>query len=236
METLTQLSLMNGFALRRGGRTVVVPASCQRLLALLALNAGPMRRSSAAARIWEEASQDRACANLRSALWRIRSSDPALVRTSAVEVELDGGVRVDVRRLAATARRLQDHPCACPSPEVRSLIAAGELLPDWSEPWVVTERERIGQLRLHALERLCEELVKVGRFAEAVDVGLSAVAGEPLRESAHRALIKAYLAEGNRAEAMRQFVRYRDLIRSELGLGPASDVQDLVRDMASRTA
>ena len=34
-----------------------------------------------------------------------------------------------------------------------------------------------------------------GQHAKAVMAGLAAVAGEPLRESAHRALIKAFLAE-----------------------------------------
>ncbi|MGH8905014.1 MAG: AfsR/SARP family transcriptional regulator [Egibacteraceae bacterium] len=51
-----------------------------------------------------------------------------------------------------------------------------------------------------------------GRYSQAIDAGLAAIAGEPLRESAHRALIRAYLAEGNPSEALRQYRIYRRLL------------------------
>ena len=58
--------------------------------------------------------------------------------------------------------------------------------------------------------------------------GLAAVAGEPLRESAHRALITAYLAEGNRSEALRQYRFFRHLLADELGLEPSPLMESLV--------
>ncbi len=39
---------------------------------------------------------------------------------------------------------------------------------------------------------------------------LAAIRAEPLRESAHGALIKVFLAEGNQMEALEGFNRYRD--------------------------
>ena len=106
---------------------------------------------------------------------------------------------------------------------------SGDLLPDWDDEWVLLERERFRQIRLHALERSCELLMASGRLTEAIDAGLAALAAEPLRESAHRVLIRAHLAEGNRFEALRQFERYRDLMRSELGLAPSVEIADLIR-------
>jgi len=44
---------------------------------------------------------------------------------------------------------------------------------------------------LHALESLSARLATLGRYAEAVEAALNAVDIEPLRESAHRALIQA---------------------------------------------
>jgi DNA-binding SARP family transcriptional activator len=55
------------------------------------------------------------------------------------------------------------------------------------------------------------------------------VAVEPLRESAHRALIGAHLAEGNRVEALRQLARLRHLLREELGVEPSLRAVDLLR-------
>ena len=46
-------------------------------------------------------------------------------------------------------------------------LVAGDLLPGWYDEWVVAEREHFRQLRLHALEELCEELTDEGGFGEA---------------------------------------------------------------------
>ena len=113
-------------------------------------------------------------------------------------------------------------------------LIAGDLLPGWYEDWVVTEREHFRQLRLHALEQLCEQLTDDGRFGQAVEAGLAAVSGEPLRESAHRVLIRAYLQEGNRAEAIRQYSACRDVLRRELGIDPSPPTQALLSSTASR--
>jgi DNA-binding SARP family transcriptional activator len=71
-------------------------------------------------------------------------------------------------------------------------------------------------------------LTAARRFQAAVEAGLAAVAGEPLRESAHGALIKAHLAEGNRGEAVRQYCVCRQLLRDHLGLEPSRQMENLV--------
>lgn len=96
-----------------------------------------------------------------------------------------------------------------------------DLLPDWYEDWVVAERERYRQLRLHALESLCLEFVARRRFGSAVLAGIAAVSGEPLRESASAALIRAYLAEGNVGEAIRHYRWFRRLVWDELRVRPS---------------
>jgi DNA-binding SARP family transcriptional activator len=57
---------------------------------------------------------------------------------------------------------------------------------------------------------------------------VAAVAAEPLRESAHSALIRLHLAEGNRSEALRQYCRYRRLLRAELGVEPTAALDQLL--------
>jgi DNA-binding SARP family transcriptional activator len=101
------------------------------------------------------------------------------------------------------------------------------LLPACYDEWVLTERERFRQLRLHALEALCDRLTARGRYGEAIDAGLAAVCAEPLRESGHRAVIKAHLAEGNNAEARRQYETYRKVLRDELGVEPSPGLRDM---------
>ena len=52
-----------------------------------------------------------------------------------------------------------------------------------------------------------------------------------MRETAHAALIRVYLAEGNRAEALSAYEHYRTLLRDELGLEPSPLIQGLIKDL-----
>jgi DNA-binding SARP family transcriptional activator len=96
-----------------------------------------------------------------------------------------------------------------------------ELLPGWHDDWVECERERLRQLRLHALEAASNRMLRLGQFSLALDAALEAVRSEPLRETAHRAVVEVHLAEGNAAEAVTAFRRYRSLLRDHLGLEPS---------------
>jgi len=119
-----------------------------------------------------------------------------------------------------------DHDCL--GRHLDELPFLGELLPGWYDDWVLIERERHRQLSLHALEMICELLTAAGRFGPAVTAGLAAVREEPLRESAHRGLIQAYLAEGNPSEALRDYRLYEKLLWRELRLKPSGRLSELV--------
>jgi DNA-binding SARP family transcriptional activator len=154
----------------------------------------------------------------------------AVVEASPTHLRLARDLDVDVHELAARAQGLES-PAGLPGPDVDPSALARDLLPDWYEDWVVLERERFRQLRLHALEALCRRLMQAGRFGAAVQAGLAAVAGEPLRESAHRTLIQAHLAEGNPGEAVRQYHLYRRLLAGELAIEPSAAIRELVRPL-----
>jgi DNA-binding SARP family transcriptional activator len=233
-EAPVRLGLLNGFELRHEADVVALPLSAQRLLAFLALRDRPLQRVYVAGMIWVESSQEHANANLRTTLWRLRRPRCPLVRATSTQLALEAGVAVDVREAAWRAQRAIEHRAE--SADLPQLCEAGDLLPDWYDDWLLIERERFRQLRLHALEALCDDLARAGRFAAATDAGLAAIAGEPLRESAHRGLIKAHLAEGNVGEALRTYVLYRDLLRRELGLEPSSEMERLVQAMTSPPA
>ena len=110
---------------------------------------------------------------------------------------------------------------------LEELLVAGELLPGWYEDWVVLERERQREVCLQLCEGLCQRWTTVGQYEKAVMAGLAAVALEPLRESANRVLIRAYLANGNAGDAVRQYLRYRDVLWAELRLEPSAQMMQL---------
>jgi DNA-binding SARP family transcriptional activator len=225
-----RLTLLDAFELSWEGRTVELPTPAQRLLAYLAVEDRPLHRGYLAGALWLNSSEAHASGSLRSALWRIRRSACGLVEETNHQLQLAKSVAVDLREAYSWASRIRDSAWPIDAADVAAASASAELLRDWYDDWVVLERERFRQSRAHALELLCGRLAAEGRFTEAIDVGLAAVQNEPLRESAHRAVIGVHLAEGNRSEALRHYAYYRRLVTGELGIEPSTRMESLVRE------
>ncbi len=230
-DRLFRLTLLNGFELTRDGVAIPLSSGPQHLLAYLAVNDRSLRRVHIAGILWGDVSDDRAAGNLRSALWRMRIGGLDLVGIEGDCLRLSPLVDVDVREAARLARVVLDPTADVSARDLEESQFAGELLPGWYDDWVVLERERQRQICLHLLEGLCEAWTRTGQYEKAVVAGLAAVAGEPLRESAHRALIRAHLAEGNLAEAIRQYEFYRNVLRKELQLEPSTRLTGLMEGL-----
>jgi DNA-binding SARP family transcriptional activator len=223
-----RLALLRGFELATDDVAIPLSSGPQHLLAYLALNERSMRRIHVAGILWPDVSDERAAGNLRSALWRLRLAGLDLVGAERGCLRLAPNVAVDIRELNRLASYLLNPTADMPPLALEDLRFAGELLPGWCDEWVLLERERQRQICLHLLEGLCERWTRAGYYVKAVMAGLAAVTGEPLRESAHRALIRAYLAEGNSAEAVRQYRQYSSILRQELSLEPSDQMTGLL--------
>jgi DNA-binding SARP family transcriptional activator len=218
------LRLLAGFGVEAAGAEVPLPGSAQRVVAFVALHERPVLRAYVAGTLWLDSPEARAAGNLRSALWRIHLHAPALITADAQALRIGPCVRVDLREAEVQARTELAGASAGIPADALSL----DLLPDWYDDWVLLERERFRQLRLRALESMCTRLAAADRLDEALEAGLLALAGEPLRESAHRALVALHLAEGNAAEALRQFRLCRRLLLEQLGVEPSPRMLELV--------
>src|SRR5207237_6620338 len=115
-----------------------------------------------------------------------------LVEVHAANLRLARAVDVDAHRALVLARALLGGDGANLPGDGTALLAS-DLLPDWYDDWVVDERERLHQLRVHALEVLARRLAAGGSFGLATEAGLAALHSNPLRESANRTLIEAFL-------------------------------------------
>ena len=197
-----RVALLDGFTLRLDGDVRPVPADdlprgVQRLVAYLSLCGRPAR-TAIAGQLWPEVPEENAHRSLRSALWRLHKVAPGLVEVSGGALCLAAGVRVDVRELTEWAQRMLDpRSAADDAGDAGRRPAGASCCPGWYDDWVLLERERVRQLRMHALEALAEKLAAAGRYGEAVQAAYAAVVAEPLRESAHRAVVRVHLVEGN---------------------------------------
>jgi DNA-binding SARP family transcriptional activator len=66
-----------------------------------------------------------------------------------------------------------------------------------------------------------------GQLESSVDLSRRCEEIEPFQESAYAREMKAHLAMGNRAEALRTYERLRSLLTEELGTDPSPSVHAL---------
>jgi DNA-binding SARP family transcriptional activator len=231
-STPARLGLLGGFRLSVEAEVLTLPMNSQRLVSFLALQARPLLRTFVSGSLWSESTDQRARGSLRSALTRLRHPRYSLVELTSDHIELSPLVTVDYREGEALARRVLDPAQELDDvAELNDDVLTADLLPDWTEDWVLIEREAYHQLRLRALEALCLRLTTKRTFGQAVQAGMAAVAGEPLRESSRRALIEAHIAEGNVVAAVREYDAFRKLLFAELGRQPSAKMRALVKGL-----
>jgi two-component SAPR family response regulator len=156
-------------------------------------------------------------------MWRIRQQDVEVVRDSDGYVSLSR-VRVDLDDVIGWCRGTLDGD----SLGVPPANLACDVLPGWSDSWLLEPREELQVLRLHALEAAATRLLLAGRLGEACQAVSMAVRLDPLRESARRLLIEVYLREGNTVEAVRQYRQFASCMRDEVGAEPSPGTTALV--------
>ena len=227
--------VLGGFQLWwSGSQQAGIPRASQRLLALLALRGGMTGRAAVAGTLWPDAAETNACSNLRSALARLNRLCRKMLQVTKLELGLAKDVTVDIRHAQKLARRLLAPAVTREQSDLSPaaiVTLSSDLLPGWYDDWVLIEAEDWRQLRLHALETLASRLTAAGCWGQAAAAARAAVRTEPLRESAHAALIQVHLAEGNQSEAVRQFTRYRALLHAELGLEPTARLRRLIQGL-----
>ena len=216
------------------GRLLGLPtSSTARIVVYVALHR-PTTRARLAAALWPDAANERADGSLRTGLWRLHRAHRGLVQTATGLIRLDPDLSVDYHELTRLGRSLlldPNDPCLNPNDGYSGVLrlAAAELLPGWDEEWIFHEQERFRQLRLHVLESLSVRLHRQGVYGMALEAALTALGCDPLRESAHRAVIEVHFAEGNIGEARRQYLACLRMLRTELGVEPSRALLDLGR-------
>ncbi|MGP4093293.1 BTAD domain-containing putative transcriptional regulator [Nonomuraea sp. KM90] len=101
----------------------------------------------------------------------------------------------------------------------------GTALSGLSGPFSETERARLDDLRLAALERRAESLLRLGRHQEVTDDLRDLTRRHPLRERVRELLMTALFHSGLRAEALEVYERGRVLLAEELGLSPGEGLR-----------
>jgi DNA-binding SARP family transcriptional activator len=224
---VVEVRLLGSFELLIDGRPIRVPLATQRLVAFLALHSRVLMRAFVAGSLWGDSTERHAAGSLRSAIWRLPGTPVTVLQASATAIRLGSGVKVDITEFREAARIMEPRDVMSASFDLTGFER--DLLPDWFDEWLLEWRDRWQQVRLHALDLSARMLATAGQFGRALELASTALAVDPLRESAHRTLIEIHLAEGNVVEAVRQYERCRRILRLELDVGPSMELGDLMK-------
>jgi non-specific serine/threonine protein kinase len=204
------------------------------LLALLVLRRGrEADRALLAGMLWPDTSEPQALYNLRRELTRLRRAlgdeGERLRSPSPHTLTLDtGGAEIDVVDF--------DDAIARGDLEAAVALYRGPFLEGCTEGWAIEAREARTHAYLDALEALAARDLAARDPSAAVPRLRLAIAADPLRESAHRALMAALSATGAHAAATQAYRELRLLLERELHAEPSPETRALHRQLRAEAA
>jgi len=181
--------------------TATVPPRALGLIAAFVLRPGEDQlRSGLAASFWPESTDEQALTNLRRELHNLRQKVPQFsecIASSGRMVRWDpaDSVRCDVATFsgaaAAATNALADGDA---DGFVKEALAAtdaysGELLPTWTDEWLLEERSRLHRKCVRVLDGLLEHRTNVDDVQRLLSLAARRVELEPLEESGYRTLM-----------------------------------------------
>ncbi len=208
------------------------------LLAYLVIKRGrAISRDEMIRAIWPEDQPANPPAALRTQLSRLRSAlgPQSLAGRDTVELRLPRDTWVDVEvaeraiRVTEAAMRAKAWREAWAQAHVTLNIAGRPFLAGFEAPWVDEVRRELAELEMRAREAISRAGIGLGgsELAGAERSARALIRAAPFRESGYLNLMRALVASGNTAEALRTYDGLRKLLVEELGSAPGADIQAL---------
>lgn len=220
------------------------------LLAFLAVEADrPHRREALTGLLYPEQAQSQAQSNLRKTLFRLRAAlgeqDRAgslLVTPKTVQFNPASPHTLDIQMFRARIEPTRQHKhrrverCAVCAEHFASAneLYRGEFLAGFNrsgsdafEEWAVITREQSHQLALDALEQLLAFHLQRADWERVIAHARRLLELEPWRETAQRALMTAFAAQGQRAAAFAQYEQCKNILREQFDAEPERETRAL---------
>lgn len=239
---MLSVELLGHFYLKADGEiiTAVRTQRQQALLAYLILyRHRPQLRQQIALDLWGEFPRDRAQANLRRDLYRLRHLLPEIDSCLQIDTKTlhwlgSSPTQVDVIELEAHLQQAK----ASHQPNIQRFhleqvarLYQGELLPTCDDQWILPLREQFQQQAFDAIERLLALLEQQQEYTQAITLASKLVHLDPLHEAGYQALMQAYQAHNDRTAALRTYHQCRTVLREEMGIDPSAGTQVLYQQV-----
>ncbi len=202
------------------------------LLALLILNYPRcVERKWLACTLWPDSDDTQALRNLRTSLYDLRKSlgdqgerlyapTPGTLCFDLTQADvdlLDFDASIDSKDAALLQRAVR--------------LYRGSLIEGCQEEWVQSDRSRREQACLNSLEMLASIASETGQVGDAIQYLQMCVGMEPMRETAHQALMSALATAGDYALAMQVYREFRLRLHERFQAMPSAETTALYQQI-----
>jgi len=220
------------------------------LLLYLAIEGNrPLSRETLAAMLWEESDDHHARRSLNDALYKLRrslpDSDHVTATADSLQLAQHSDCWVDAHELERALAALSAEPD--PVSVSRAIQAVdlyrGEFLEGFlvadSESyasWIMRKRYDLHRCLVTLLEHLASYYWQTRQYQRATEYSHRVLRVDPLRESAHRMLMRLNYRKGDVASALQTYEACRRQLHTDLGVEPSQKTQDLAAQIAAGIA
>ena len=237
-----QIQFLGGFVVDHDGHNMPpIPSSLGRSLFAFLVTYRDRRhtRDLLAGTFWPDLAEQVARRRLSQALWQIQSAlqeaenGEQLIKSSASDVSfVTTDYWLDVAEFdlhISTAAQLSaaHDPAELTSLEQAVRLYRGEFLAGFYDDWIDFERERLRSDYLRGLERLTALHKGRADYEAALYYARRVCLYDPLREPAHREVMRLCFLLGRSNEALQQYERCAEVLLEELGRQPSANTEEL---------
>jgi DNA-binding SARP family transcriptional activator len=243
----TQIALFGALEVTHGQAAPQRPPT-QKVLSLLgyliAQHDVPQGRDKLVDLLWPDVLPRQGRRMLSDTLWRARRllTPPGADDTAVLII---AGDTVTFRPDADTWVDVIAFECSLPAPTeaaderqiatMRSAIALyrGDFLEDCYDDWALYERERLRERYLGVSRQLLSHYFAARAYDAGLQMALQLVRADPLREDAHRDLMRLYYLLGREADALRAYEQCCKVLDQELGVEPDPETLSLYEEIVA---
>ena len=219
----------------------------RQILEILLINFGrPVSKSSLIDLLWSDAPPQKAMVSVESYVSVLRRHlQPGDGKTGPLRTTTGGylidstTVDLDLARFDSLVREAQRVSADAAYPLLLDAlsIATGPLLSDeLSSVWAEEERRRHAAVVTNTRVYASALAAATGRTGESIFWANQALLDDPLNEAAWTAVILGFEKDGQLAEGLREFARYRSVLDRELGCAPSATLREAHSRMLIATA
>ncbi len=243
-----RIRALGGLSLSLDGRPVtdLVSRRTEAVLVYLACARRPQSREALADLLWDERGQTQAAGNLRVVVNSLRRSLGPFIQVDRYTIGVNpaSDFSFDVADFETAAQAaLRD--ANAPDRELlfraaglyRGEFLAGLSLPEGRrfEEWAMLERERLRRLQIQVLDALVDAAGRDRHYRAGIDLAMRLLQIDPLRESAHRQLMRLHARLGQRSNALAQYQACERVLRDELDVLPDTETRALAERIRAAT-